>query len=244
MPKHRGFGRPPASAIPNECEEGDEGAYGEEVSEHGAEIRDRICNEWTLTTEIAKWIGEILEDHPELPFGTAKAEESGTGSRKRRDLTIYNRDGKKVLTGELKMPDSPEGSSPYRESLVLDAHNKANSSGVDYFFTWNVNRCVLWQTYETGKSITERKKQHFDVLTAPVRTAEEVGHPRVEDQIKKFLESFLVRFAAIMQRSRGSTHGAARSRISSVSGRPLSISRWPLLCAHWQTAMVPTSPSR
>ncbi|MCX6345440.1 MAG: N-6 DNA methylase [Armatimonadetes bacterium] len=155
-------------------------------------------NEWTITADIAKWIEEILKDHVELPFGRTEVEERAKGGRKRRDLTIYNREGKRVLTGEMKMPDSPEGSSPFRESLVIDAHDKADSIGAEYFFTWNINRCVLWRTFEQGKPITERHIAHFPVLPIPIRRSEEAEHPRVQDQIKKFLTEFLKQSAAIM----------------------------------------------
>jgi len=155
-------------------------------------------NEWTITAEIATWIEEILRDHVELPFGWAKVEESSKGSRKRRDLTIFNREGKRVLTGEIKMPDSPEGGTPFRESLVLDAHAKADSIGAEYFFTSNINHCVLWKTFEKGKPITERHRQLFNVLPSPIFRSDELEHPLVQDQIKEFLLVFLTRCAAIM----------------------------------------------
>jgi len=155
-------------------------------------------NEWTFTAEIAKWIDNILEDHFELPFSKARVEEWSKAGRKRRDLTIYDREGKRVLTGEIKMPDSAEGSTPFRDSLVIDAHTKADNIGAEYFFTWNINRCVLWRTFEQGKAITERHIQHFVVLPVPVRQSDDVEHPRIQDQIKAFLLEFLKRSAAIM----------------------------------------------
>lgn len=100
-------------------------------------------NEWTFTADVASHINAILRDRPDLRFLSAQVEERGRGSRKRRDLTIYDRHNKIALTGEVKMPDTPEGRSPYQEALVLDAHDKANRIGVEHFFTWNVNKCVL-----------------------------------------------------------------------------------------------------
>lgn len=70
----------------------------------------------------------------------------GRGSNKRRDLTILGKDGSPVLTGEVKLPFQPEGSSPLRATVVLDARKKAERAKVDFFFTWNVNRCALWPT--------------------------------------------------------------------------------------------------
>jgi len=154
-------------------------------------------NEWTLTADIAKWIAEILRDRVDLPFSDAKVEERGEGSLKRRDITVYHRDGRKVLTGELKMPDSPQGRSPFQDSLVMDAHEKADAIGVQYFFTCNVNRCVLWRTFERGTPLADRHVAFWNVLPAPVRRSEEVAQPRVQEQIRQFLAVFLERCAAI-----------------------------------------------
>ena len=154
--------------------------------------------EWTFTADIAKWIEQVLHERPDLPFSCAEVEERGAGSRKRRDLTLYDRQNKPAVTGEVKMPDSPDGRSPFQEALVMDAHQKANLIGVEYFFTWNVNRCVLWKTFEAGKPITERYLEHFPVMPAPVRHADELEHPRVQQQIKQFLVRFLERCAAII----------------------------------------------
>ncbi|OFX16895.1 MAG: hypothetical protein A2Z18_11390 [Armatimonadetes bacterium RBG_16_58_9] len=155
-------------------------------------------NEWTLTADVAKWIADVLRERPELPFSEAKVEERGRGSRKRRDLTIYDRKGNLVITGEIKMPDNSDGRSPFQDSLVKDAHEKADTVGAEYFFTWNVNRCVLWRTFEQGVPITERHIHHWYVLPAPVRDSADVAHPRVEEQVARFLSLFLERCAAIM----------------------------------------------
>jgi len=153
--------------------------------------------EWTLTAQIASWIDEIVRDRPDLPFSSAKVEERRRGSAKRRDLTLYDRHGKAAITGEMKMPDSPEGRTPFQESLVKDAHDKADQIGVQYFFTWNVNRCVLWRTFEQGKAITERDIEHFAVFTTPLRNSDEITHPRSEERIKEFLILFLERCAGL-----------------------------------------------
>ncbi len=154
-------------------------------------------NEWEFTADVASQINEILQQRPDLPFSQAQCEQRGKGSTKRRDLTIYNRANKIVLTGEVKLPDKRDGRSPLNEAVVVDAHNKANSIGVEYFFTWNVNNCVLWKTFEQGKPITDRSIEFFDALPAPVSKSDELTQPRVKDQIKKFLVQLLERSAAI-----------------------------------------------
>jgi type I restriction-modification system DNA methylase subunit len=154
--------------------------------------------EWTLTADVASQINDILRDHLELPFSRALVEVRGRGSRRRRDLTIYGRTGEIVLTGEVKLPNNPDGRSPFQEAFVIDAHQKANQVGAEYFFTWNINRCVLWKTFEQGKPITERYVEHFYALPSPICEADELLHPRVQDQIRHFLGHFLQRCAAII----------------------------------------------
>ncbi|MCA1959637.1 MAG: hypothetical protein LDL33_02490 [Desulfomonile sp.] len=61
-------------------------------------------NELELTADIASWINEILLKLPSLPFARAKCEQTGRGSRKRRDLTLLDKGKRGVLTGEVKLP--------------------------------------------------------------------------------------------------------------------------------------------
>src|SRR4051794_2566597 len=105
----------------------------------------------------------ILARRPDLPFERAEVEEHSGGGRPRRDITIYDRTGRKAVTGEVKMPDRPGGSSPYTAELVEDAHTKASTDGVAYFFTWNVNTLVVWRTFEPGTSLWHRALEPFDV---------------------------------------------------------------------------------
>jgi type I restriction-modification system DNA methylase subunit len=155
--------------------------------------------EWTFTADVAKWVEQILLDRPDLPFSRTSVEDRGSGSQKRRDFTLYLKNGNAFLTGEMKMPDKPDGGSPYREAVVKDAHDKADDAGVEYYFTWNVNRCVLWKTFEVGKPIISRHIEDYsNVLFAPIKHSSEVAHPRVQEQIKKFLLRFLERCAALM----------------------------------------------
>jgi hypothetical protein len=53
---------------------------------------------------------------------------------------VYDRGGKLVLAGEVKLPGTVEGRDPHNAALVQDAHLKASEAGAQFFFTWNVNR--------------------------------------------------------------------------------------------------------
>lgn len=153
--------------------------------------------EWEFTADVASQINAILKERPDLPFSEAKCEQREIGNLRRRDLTLLNQARKPVFTGEVKMPDKRDGKNPLNEALVVDAHNKANAIGAKNFFTWNVNDCILWNTFEEGKSITDRHIEFLKALPAPITNSDDLLMPRVQEQIKSFLERLLERCAAI-----------------------------------------------
>ena len=82
-------------------------------------------DERTFVPEVVGWINEFLNGRPDLPFGRAAVEEHVKGSAKRHDFRLYRRHtDQPVLTGEIKMPDSPQGNHPLNAELVEDALSK------------------------------------------------------------------------------------------------------------------------
>ena len=154
--------------------------------------------EWEFTADVASQINEILKGRVDLPFSEAKCEQRKSGTIKRRDLTLLNDAGNPVFTGEVKMPDKRDGRSPFNEAAVIDAHNKANAIGVEYFFTWNVNDCILWRTFAPGKPITERDIEPIRALNPPIAKSDDLLNPRVKELVKNFLVNLLERCAAIL----------------------------------------------
>ncbi len=101
----------------------------------------------------------------------AKAEKQSEGSRKRMDLTLLGRDDSVVLTGEIKLPYQKDGGSPYNHEVVKDARRKALNASAPYFFTWNVNEFVLWETTSDEPSWQE---ENYRSTAAP--NGGDVGH--------------------------------------------------------------------
>ena len=62
---------------------------------------------------------------------------------------------------------------------------------------WNINRCVLWKTFEQGKPIIERYIENFE-LSKKIRSSQELYSDDVQNNIRDFLRSFLERSAAII----------------------------------------------
>ena len=108
-------------------------------------------HEVDFTSQAAGWIRQLIEANGEsFPIADVRIETLADGSRKRRDITLYDRKGAPCLTGEVKLPWAADGYSPYIESTVNDAREKAIQAGVQWFFTWNINELLLWRREGTG----------------------------------------------------------------------------------------------
>jgi methylase of polypeptide subunit release factors len=154
-------------------------------------------NEWGFTGEVKSWIDQIAKLNSNLPFAGARVEDVGKGSQKRRDLTLINRSGEAILTGEVKLPDAPDGGSPYRAEVVKDAQQKALRAGVKFFFTWNVNECVLWETATAGAGLKDRAYERWTVVALTNRA--QLDAAPVQATIHEWLVKFLHDAARILK---------------------------------------------
>ena len=152
-------------------------------------------NEWEFVADCATQITLLCSKRSDLPFERASVESQSKGFAQRRDLTLWNREGEKVLTGEVRLPDHPQAT---HGEMVRDAQQKADEAGAEYYFTWNVNSCILWRTFERGKSVTERDIEKLTSLPAPIATRKELESPRIKTQVNIFLERLLDRCAALL----------------------------------------------
>lgn len=152
--------------------------------------------EWEFTADVASWINEAFSKDSRLPFFRAKCEQRVKGSLKRRDLTLLDKDRRVVLTGEVKLPYQADGGSPHNEKVVQDALEKAIAAKSDYFFTWNVNECVLWKTFTIGTDIRDRMYRSWVVTN--ISNEAHFLHPMTIKEIKKWLPVFINDFAEIL----------------------------------------------
>lgn len=153
-------------------------------------------DERTFVAEVANWVTEVLARHPELPYGPARVEVHVSGSLERHDFVLYRRGtARAVLTGEVKMPDSPMGRSPYHQGLMDDAFSKASREGIPYYFTWNVKQLALFRTHGDNVPFNERQIEEWPV--ADVAISDDVTRPHVIEAIKGFWERFLASLAAL-----------------------------------------------
>lgn len=153
-------------------------------------------NEWQYTADIKEWINIILRTDPSLGSVFSEAKVETPAARKRRDLTLLDISRKPALTGEVKFPYAADGRSPYADALVEEARDKALKAGAKFFFTWNINRFVLWHTFEPGKSLQDLAIKEFKVVS--VQNEADLLHPLTEKKIRQdFLPAFLKYFAKL-----------------------------------------------
>ncbi len=158
---------------------------------------DDFPNELEFTANAASWINLILEKDDSLPFSSARCERR-RGSQKRRDLTLLGRNAKVLVTGEVKLPYQKDGATPYNAAVVTDARKKALRAGADYFFTWNVNDCVLWETQtSTGDPAAGQHYKSWKVVS--VVKESHLALPSTEDAIKGWFGLFLNELGKIIQ---------------------------------------------
>ncbi|APV44161.1 N-6 DNA Methylase [Dehalogenimonas formicexedens] len=154
-------------------------------------------NEWEFTGEAAGWFNERIHKNPSSLFSGVRVEQRGEGSSKRRDLTFLDKNKIPILTGEVKLPYAKDGSTPYNDTVVTDARAKALKAGASFFFTWNVNEFVLWET-TPGKTTSYGEKYRSWLVTAVYKESRlDIEPTRME--IQTWIDRFLVEFTDIIR---------------------------------------------
>lgn len=158
-----------------------------------ADIR---THEVTFCGRVKSWADSFFKEHPDLPFKRVDMEETLKKTRKRSDLRVYGKANKLVLAGEVKLPGTFEGRDPYHNALVEDAYQKADQAQAQFFFTWNVNKLVLFDRSLWDKSLYEKRTQEYG-LHLNLQTPDDVARPGVEARVQTFIAEFFTEFAEI-----------------------------------------------
>ena len=161
------------------------------------EVRE---NEVAFWADVKSWADALFSSRPDWQFTHAKIEQYGTGNNKRSDLRIFcNGSQTPILAGEVKLPGTPEGRSPFDPALMLDAFNKADNIQAPYFFTWNVNTFVLFDRSKWKVPLIERRLKDWDLgfnLNSPGDCKRPEVHAYIRD---KFLPELFEMLAAIVK---------------------------------------------
>jgi hypothetical protein len=158
---------------------------------------DDFPHEHEFTADVASWMNLIIEKDPSLPFSAAKFDRRTKGVLARRDLTLIGKDGQTLVTDEIKLPYQKDGATPYNVAVVSDARAKARRAGAAYFFTWNVNECILWNT-DTVSDDPSKGQSYRPWKVTLVAKEEHLTLPSTEEDIKSWLGQFLNELARIL----------------------------------------------
>src|SRR2546425_571470 len=159
--------------------------------------RDIRTHEVTFCSRVAKWADAIFASHPAWSFKRTEIEESKGINRKRSDLRVYGSNNKLILAGEVKLPGTADGRNAYNFALVDDSSHKASNAGAEFFFTWNVNKFVLFDSKLWHLPIMERRVKDYD-LGLDLDNPDDVSRPEVEKRIREFLADFFADLQSIM----------------------------------------------
>jgi methylase of polypeptide subunit release factors len=151
-----------------------------------APLASTRIHETDFCAQVASYSNVIFSSHSEYPFKSARIEGFGRGAdkAKRKDLRFYDATDRVILCGEVKLPGTTEGRSPYAEEIVRDAHNKADNAGVEYFFTWNVNLFVLWDRKKWDVPLLDRRVREWK-LGLDLDSPEDAGRSDVLAHIQQ-----------------------------------------------------------
>ena len=151
---------------------------------------EHTIHEVDFCGQIATEVSKLAQHDPSIaPIYEARIEGFGKDAarRKRKDLRFFNKQGMIILCGEVKLPGTLEGRSPYDAEFCKDAAQKADNAGVRFFFTWNVNTFVLWDRSLWDRPLLDRRIREWR-LDRTLRNHEEVSQ---EDNLKYIKTNFM-----------------------------------------------------
>ncbi len=147
-------------------------------------------HEIDFCSQIATAVTALAEKDPAInPIQSARVEGLGRGpsARKRSDIRFFDKNGTLILCGEVKLPGTLEGRSPFDSELCQDAARKSDNLGTQFFFTWNVNEFVLWDRSLWDKPLLDRRVAQWR-LDRPLRDQYEVA---LEDNLNHIKTRFI-----------------------------------------------------
>ncbi|MGH7813932.1 MAG: HsdM family class I SAM-dependent methyltransferase [Candidatus Binataceae bacterium] len=152
-------------------------------------------HETGFCAEVSKWADQFFATF-DSPFSSSGIEGYGTGpqARKRKDFSLSDRSsGCLAICGEVRLPGTAKGHSAYDADLIENAFRKAENASVQYFFTWDVNRFVLWDRGKWNVPLLERRVREWRLGPPFLRDADEVGRLENLERIRtKFLPQLLI----------------------------------------------------
>ncbi|NVN95313.1 MAG: SAM-dependent DNA methyltransferase [Bacteroidetes bacterium] len=154
----------------------------------------KSANERTFQGRLFIIAERILDENKNIGFHKITQEENtGTTTAKFSDGIIYsNIDASKKVYIELKNA-SWDASD---DELVMDAANKANMNGAEYFITGTPRQLIIFQTFKPNTTLQERKLKIYTLSN--VKKDDDILLPSYERDIIPKLKIFLQELSDIV----------------------------------------------
>jgi type I site-specific restriction endonuclease len=124
-------------------------------------------SEADLHFELYRYLKNTIEEGVEtrkIPYGDIGAEVTVDGGR--ADLVVYDDRERPVFVIEAKR-EGGAGTSrdidPYSPKVVEQAFDYAGRLGADYFATYNGRHCVVYETFQAGKPLLDRRTRAYEI---------------------------------------------------------------------------------
>lgn len=125
--------------------------------------------ERSVGAEIKSILDDLIDDFPSIKKVVVEPRDR---EGKVPDLVIFDANDQPICAIEIKLPTN----SPYHPNIFNQAFGYANNEGLEYFGTFNLQKLVIWKTFEEGKPLLQRRFKEYDIS--------EVEYP--EDFEKKY----------------------------------------------------------
>ncbi|OUJ19336.1 Type I restriction-modification system methyltransferase and restriction endonuclease [Methanonatronarchaeum thermophilum] len=145
-----------------------------------------MSSEAEIHFELQRHIQNAIDQHNQfngMKFENSVPELNVNGGY--ADIVVFTERKEPFLVIEAKRPDSGDGNrnlDPYSPKVIEQAANYAFKIGAEYFATYNGRQLVLFQTFERGKNLLDRRSKAYEVKN-----------------IRKFASEFLKQLAALSQ---------------------------------------------
>jgi len=147
----------------------------------------------SFASKVAEWINQIIREH-NLGFDGADIEIKEPKTRKRADVIIWENKTAQKVSLHIEIWDPL--TDPWGK--VEDAYIKATKYKAPHFVVWNITHFYCFETFKEGDFLDKLWFPHTGVPDK-VTDAKTYGEAilKYKDEIKKFLEFFLIEFDQI-----------------------------------------------
>lgn len=145
----------------------------------------------SISSKVSKLIDQIILERQMPLVGSDVELKDSIG--KRPDIIIFREAGFPFCAWETKRPKQ----SAYQVELFTKAKKYAETEGLPYFVTFNMNTLVLWKTFEEGVKLVDRRFKEYKI--GNISSLEEFDKINYQKSLIKSLTEFLMDLSLLLK---------------------------------------------